>query len=89
VPDQQFKLLQQAQQLQGVHQHMGHSYALPVAALEAAAHEGKAALVVGSVHLAEQLKHELPDDVQVGWGAHVGSALAMPWQRRHYTRRSS
>jgi len=61
VPEQQFRLLQQSQQLLGLHQHLGHSYAVPVAAVESAAQEGKAALVVGSVHLAEQLRSELPE----------------------------
>lgn len=61
VPEPQFRLLQQSQQLWGLHQHLGHSYALPVAAVESAAQEGKAALVVGSVHLAEQLRSELPE----------------------------
>lgn len=65
VPEQQFRLLQQSQQLLGVHEHMHHSYAVSAAAVEQAAEEGKAALVVGSVHLAAQLKQELPD-VQVG-----------------------
>lgn len=61
VPEQQFRLLQQSQQLMGVHQHMQHSYAISAAAVEQASEEGKAALVVGSVHLAAQLKGELPD----------------------------
>jgi hypothetical protein len=61
VPEQQFKLLQQSQQLVGLHQHMGHSYAVSIAAVEAAAQQGKAALLVGSIHLAGQLKLELPD----------------------------
>jgi hypothetical protein len=64
VPEQQFKLLQQSQQLVGLHQHMGASYGLSAAAIELAAQEGKAALVVGSVHLAAQLWSELAD-VQV------------------------
>lgn len=61
VPEQQFKLLQQSQQLAGVNQHMGHSYAVSTAALETAAKAGKAALVVGSVHLAEKLLQDLAD----------------------------
>ena len=61
VAEQQFKLLQQSHQLVGLHQHVGHSYAVPAAAIEAAAQQGKAALVVGSIHLAEQLMHELPN----------------------------
>ena len=65
VPEQQFRVLQQSQQLMGVHEHLHHSYAVSAAAVEQAAQEGKAALVVGSVHLAAQLKHELPD-MQVG-----------------------
>lgn len=65
VPEQQFKLLQQSQQLVGLHQHMDASYAVSVAAVEAAAQEGRAALLVGSIHLAGQLKLELPD-AQVG-----------------------
>lgn len=64
VPEQQFKLLQQSQQLVGLHQHMGASYGLSAAAVELASQEGKAALVVGSVHLAAQLWSELTD-VQV------------------------
>lgn len=64
VPEQQFKLLLHSQQLIGTHQHLGASYAVSAAAVELAAQEGKAALVVGSVHLAAQLRSELPD-VQV------------------------
>lgn len=64
VSEQQFSLLQQSQQLAGVHQHMDASYAVPAAAFGVAAQQGRAALVVGSVHLAAQLRCELPD-VQV------------------------
>lgn len=69
VPEQHFRLLHQSQQLMGLHQHMHHSYAVPVAAIEEAAEAWKAALLVGSVHLATQLKSELPD-VQVGLCKH-------------------
>jgi ribose 1,5-bisphosphokinase PhnN len=61
VPEQQYKVLQRSSQLAGVHQHLGHSYGVALAAVEAVATDGKAALVVGSLALAERLKQELLD----------------------------
>lgn len=66
VPEQQYRVLQRSSQLAGVHQHLGHSYGVALAAVEAAAADGKAALVVGPLALAERLKQELLD-MQVGW----------------------
>lgn len=60
VPEQQYKKLQRSNQLAGVQWHLGHSYGVALAAIEAIASEGKAALVVGPLALAEQLKLELP-----------------------------
>jgi hypothetical protein len=61
VPGAQFELLQTSHQLAGLHTHMGHAHAVHTAALEAAAQEGRAVLLVGSVHLAEQLRKDLTD----------------------------
>lgn len=61
VPEQHFKLLKRSGQLAGLHQHLQHSYGVAAAALEAAAADGKAALVVGPVTLAEQIRKELQD----------------------------
>jgi guanylate kinase len=65
VPEQQYKMLQRSSQLAGVHKHLGHSYGVALAAIEAIAADGKAALVVGALAVAEQLKQDLPD-TQVG-----------------------
>jgi hypothetical protein len=65
VPEQQYKVLQRSSQLAGVHKHLGHSYGVALAALEAIAADGRAALVVGPLALAERLKQDLPD-TQVG-----------------------
>jgi guanylate kinase len=65
VPEQQYKVLQRSSQLAGVHKHLRHSYGVALAAIEAIAADGKAALVVGALALAEQLKQDLPD-AQVG-----------------------
>jgi hypothetical protein len=67
VPEQQYKVLQSSSQLAGVHKHLGLTYGVALAAVDAIAADGKAALVVGPLALAERLKQDLPD-TQVGLG---------------------
>ncbi|KAF8071222.1 GLTP1 [Scenedesmus sp. PABB004] len=59
VPEAQFRALRHSGHLEGAHEHLGDSHGLAAAALEAAAAAGKAALVVGSVRLAQALRREL------------------------------
>lgn len=61
APESTFTRLHQAQQLAGLHTHMGQSYAVQLAALQQAACDDRAGVVVGSLHLAEQLKRDLRD----------------------------
>jgi hypothetical protein len=61
VSDSHFRRLQQTQQLAGLHSHAGQACGVSMAALQQAGHGGRAAVLVGSLRLAEQLKLELQD----------------------------
>jgi len=59
LSEQQSQMLHRSNQLVGMVQHMGQTYAASQADLEAAALKGKSALVVGPLQLADQLRRTL------------------------------
>eukprot|EP00775_Hariotina_reticulata_P013032 gene13032-13161_t len=59
VSEQEFQMMHCSNQLVGLVQHMGQTYAASQADLEAAASQDKAAVVVGPLQLADQLRRTL------------------------------